>query len=209
MARSSSWRSYRPGAASASGAASSRRGARVADAEVAFVPYERTGPVRVLGLDPGSQNTGFGLVETSASGTRYLASGAIRAGSGEFAERLRVIHAGIAALVAEHRPHEIAVERVFVHRNPDSALKLGQARGAALSATFGCGATLHEYSPREVKLAVVGTGAADKVQVQAMIKALLSLTGRLGADAADALAIAVCHAHVRASALALGARVRR
>ncbi|MFO0452304.1 MAG: crossover junction endodeoxyribonuclease RuvC [Pseudomonadota bacterium] len=160
--------------------------------------------MRVLGLDPGSRNTGFGVVEVVPTGTRYVASGTIRAGRGEFAARLQAIHAGVAALLEEHRPQDIAVERVFGHRNPDSALKLGQARGAALCATFGHGATLHEYSPREIKLAVVGTGGADKTQVQAMVKALLGLTGRLGADAADALAIALCHAHSRATALVLG-----
>jgi crossover junction endodeoxyribonuclease RuvC len=176
--------------------------------------------VRVLGLDPGSQNTGFGIVDSGPAGTRYVASGTIvatrRRGAAEpagtraddFATRLQTIYAGVAALVAEHRPDEIAVERVFVHRNPDSALKLGQARGAALCATFASGATLHEYSPREVKLAVVGTGTAEKEQVQKMVKALLGLDGRLGADAADALAIALCHAHGRSTALALWAGAR-
>jgi crossover junction endodeoxyribonuclease RuvC len=167
--------------------------------------------VRVLGLDPGSQKTGYGIVDSGPGGTRYLASGTIvarkgvraEAAGGEFAARLQTIYAGVAALVAEHRPDEIAIERVFVHRNPDSALKLGQARGAALCATFGSGASLHEYSPREVKLAVVGTGAAEKEQVQRMVKALLGLDGRLGADAADALAIALCHAHGRGIALAV------
>jgi crossover junction endodeoxyribonuclease RuvC len=176
--------------------------------------------VRVLGLDPGSQNTGFGVVDSGPAGTRYVASGTIvatrrRGGTGaagtradEFATRLQTIYAAVAALVAEHRPDEIAVERVFVHRNPDSALKLGQARGAALCATFGGGATLHEYSAREVKLAVVGTGSAEKEQVQKMVKVLLGLDGRLGADAADALAIALCHAHGRGTALALWAGSR-
>lgn len=169
--------------------------------------------VRVLGLDPGSRNTGFGVVDSGPRGTQYVASGTIRAGggsgAGEFAARLQSIYAGISALVAEHRPDEIAIERVFVHRNPDSALKLGQARGAALCATFASEATVHEYSPREVKLAVVGTGTAAKEQVQRMVKALLGLEGRLGADAADALAIALCHAHGRATRLALAATAAR
>jgi crossover junction endodeoxyribonuclease RuvC len=167
--------------------------------------------VRVLGLDPGSQKTGYGVVESGPAGTRYVASGTIVArkgeGDGEFAARLRNIYTGVAALIAEHRPDEIAIERVFVHRNPDSALKLGQARGAALCATFGSGAALHEYSPREVKLAVVGIGAAEKEQVQRMVKALLGLEGRLGADAADALAIALCHAHGRGVVLAVARSV--
>jgi crossover junction endodeoxyribonuclease RuvC len=170
----------------------------------------------VLGLDPGSQNTGFGIVDAGPDGTRYVASGTIAArravapGTGaersatvDFAARLQTIYAAVAALVAEHRPDEIAIERVFVHRNPDSALKLGQARGAALCATFAAGAGLFEYSPREVKLAVVGTGRAEKEQVQRMVKALLGLEGRLGADAADALAIALCHANGRALRIVL------
>ena len=185
MRRFSSWQSYKPGAPSAP-------------------PVERAAPgLRVLGLDPGSRITGYGVVETTSSGPRYIASGAIRAGAGDFTRRLQDIYQGVAAIVAEHRPDEIAIERVFVHRNPDSALKLGQARGAALSATFDCTAALFEYSPREVKLGIVGTGAADKVQVQRMVVAILSLEGRLGADAADALAIALCHAHGRSLRLAL------
>jgi crossover junction endodeoxyribonuclease RuvC len=193
MRRSASWRSYKPGAtgAPASAPVAARRG----------LPVVRT--VRVLGLDPGSRITGFGIIEAGSARPRYVASGAIRAGSGDFTRRLQQIYAGVAAVVAEHRPGEIAIERVFVHRNPDSALKLGQARGAALSATFGYAAELYEYSAREVKLGVVGTGAADKRQVQRMVSALLGLDGTLGADAADALAIALCHAHGRTTRLAL------
>lgn len=193
--RANSWRSYRPGARVAAGA---------------VVPLPRRETVRVLGLDPGSQRTGFGVIESGPGGTRYLASGAIRARSGTgaeaFAKRLQDIYAGVAAVIAEHGPTEIAVERVFVHRNPDSALKLGQARGAALCATFASGAVLHEYTAREVKLAIVGFGAAEKEQVQRMVKSLLGLEGRLGADAADALAIALCHAHGRGARLAVEAR---
>ncbi len=165
--------------------------------------------VRVLGLDPGSRITGYGVVEMTVAGPRYVASGAIRAGSGDFTRRLQDIYRGVVAIVAEHRPDEIAIERVFIHRNPDSALKLGQARGAALSATFGCEARLFEYSPREVKLGIVGTGAADKEQVQRMVVALLALEGRLGADAADALALALCHAHGRTLRMALAAAEAR
>lgn len=193
--RANSWRSYRPGA-------------RVAPATL--VASSRRETVRVLGLDPGSQTTGFGVVESGPEGTRYLASGSIRVragtGAAAFAKRLQDIYAGVVAVVAEHRPTEIAIERVFVHRNPDSALKLGQARGAALCATFASGAALHEYTPREVKLAIVGFGAAEKEQVQRMVKSLLGLEGRLGADAADALAIALCHAHGRGARLAVESR---
>jgi crossover junction endodeoxyribonuclease RuvC len=164
---------------------------------------------RVLGLDPGSRLTGYGVVDCEAHQPRYVASGSIRTAEGEFAARLQEIFHGIAALVAEYQPTEIAIERVFVHRNPDSALKLGQARGAAICATFAVAAPVHEYTPREVKLAVAGTGAAGKDQVQRMVKSLLSLQGRLGADAADALAIALCHAHGRAARLAFATASRR
>ena len=165
--------------------------------------------VRVLGHDPGSRITGYGVVDCDSRTPRYVASGSIRTGEGEFAARLQEIYRGITALVEEFRTTEIAIERVFVHRNPDSALKLGQARGAALCATFAVAAAVHEYSPREVKLAVAGTGAAGKDQVQRMVKSLLSLQGRLGADASDALAIALCHAHGRATRQVFAAAGRR
>ena len=158
--------------------------------------------MRVLGLDPGSRTTGFGVIEAFPGGARYVASGSIRAAGDDLASRLREIYAGVAAIVAEHRPAEVAIERVFVHRNPDSALKLGQARGAALCATFAAAGALFDYSPREVKLAVVGNGNAAKQQVQRMVKVLLGIEGRLGVDAADALAIALCHAHGHATWLA-------
>jgi len=194
MRRSSAWRAYKPGRP---------RGAAAVAVSVACVPDAR--PVRILGLDPGSRATGFGVVDVGRDGPRYVASGAIRASGADFPKRLQEIYAGVAALVAEYAPGEIAIERVFVNRNPDSALKLGQARGAALSATFGCAAPIHEYSPRAVKLGVVGTGAAEKVQVQRMVGVILGLDGRLGSDASDALAIALCHAHGRATRLALAA----
>jgi crossover junction endodeoxyribonuclease RuvC len=192
MRRSSSWRSYKPGRvrAVAPSAAPPATGAR---------------PLRILGLDPGSRATGFGVVDLDRDGPRYVASGAIRAAGADFPRRLQEIYAGVAALIADYQPGEIAIERVFVNRNPDSALKLGQARGAALSATFGSSAPIYEYTPRAVKLGVVGTGAAEKVQVQRMVGAILRLDGRLGVDAADALAIALCHAPGRATRLALAA----
>jgi crossover junction endodeoxyribonuclease RuvC len=194
MRRSSAWRSYKPGAAPG-------------PASPAAAPLLATSgrPVRILGLDPGSRATGFGVVDVGRDGPRYVASGAIRADGTDFPRRLQTIYAGVAALVAEYAPAEIAIERVFVNRNPDSALKLGQARGAALSATFGCAASIHEYTPRAVKLGVVGTGAAEKIQVQKMVGVILGLDRRPGGDAADALAIALCHAHGRATRLALAA----
>jgi len=153
--------------------------------------------VRILGLDPGSIRTGYAVVETNGSSVSYLVSGAIRTQGDSFAERLREIFSGVDQLSAEFRPDEVAIERVFMHRNADSALKLGQARGAALSATFALRPRVFEYAPREVKQAVVGTGGAEKEQVQLMVKRLLNIKGALGADAADALAIALCHAYSR------------
>lgn len=152
--------------------------------------------VRILGLDPGSLCTGYAVVESGPRVT-YVVSGSIRARGASLADRLQEIFAGVDKLANQYQPDEVAIERVFMHRNADSALKLGQARGAALSATFAVRPRVFEYAPREVKLAVVGTGAAQKEQVQLMVRRLLNLSGPLGADAADALAIALCHAHSR------------
>lgn len=174
----------------------------------AFQPEAREAPVavalpaasacRVLGLDPGSRRTGYGILDCAAGGgERHVASGHIAVGGAELAPRLRQIFDAIAALVEEHRPDEVAIERVFVHLNPDSALKLGQARGAALCAALLHGAPAHEYAPRAIKLAVTGYGAADKLQVAQMVTTLLQLPSRPAADAADALAVALCHAQTR------------
>jgi crossover junction endodeoxyribonuclease RuvC len=152
---------------------------------------------RILGLDPGSICTGYAVVQTEGVNVTYVVSGSIRSKGETFADRLRDIFTGVAELAGEFRPDEVAIERVFMHRNADSALKLGQARGAALSATFQLRPRVYEYAPREVKLAVVGSGAAQKEQVQMMVKQLLKIAGPVGADAADALAIALCHAHSR------------
>jgi crossover junction endodeoxyribonuclease RuvC len=165
--------------------------------------------VRVLGIDPGSQCTGFGVVDATGPRLAYVASGVIRTGQGEFAVRLCEIFRGIQMVVAEYKPQEIAIERVFVNRNPDSALKLGQARGAAICGTAESQAEVFEYATREIKLAVVGSGGAEKAQVQLMMKSILKLDGSLSADAADALAAAVCHAlrgGVRSSLLRAGSR---
>jgi crossover junction endodeoxyribonuclease RuvC len=153
--------------------------------------------VRILGLDPGSQRTGYAIVETQAGRIAYIVSGAIRTRGESLTERLQEIFVGVESLASEFRPDEVAIERIFMHRNADSALKLGQARGAALSATFAGRPRVFEYAPREVKLAVVGTGGAQKEQVQVMVKRLLNISGPLTEDAADALAIALCHAHSR------------
>jgi crossover junction endodeoxyribonuclease RuvC len=153
--------------------------------------------VRILGLDPGSRVTGYGVVDSGESGLRYVASGCIRVGNGSMSGRLLQIHRHVTELIQTYAPGEVAIERVFMHKNPDSALKLGQARGAALCGACHGGAEVFEYAPRAIKQSVTGTGAAEKGQVQHMIKALLTLQGKLAADAADALAIAICHAHHR------------
>lgn len=161
---------------------------------------------RILGLDPGSRCTGFGIIDCNGARTTYIASGAIATPNGQFPERLQAIFARVRELVLEYQPVEIAIERVFVSRNPDSALKLGQARGAALCGAFTGAASVFEYSPREIKRAIVGAGGAEKRQVQHMVKALLQLETRLNADAADALAVALCHAHGRTLRARLGSR---
>ena len=155
-----------------------------------------TKPIRVLGIDPGSRVTGYGIVELTGALTRPVAWGAI-ATDGEHSDRLRQIYREVRRLVSEHEPDEIAVERVFVHKNVDSALKLGQARAAALCATFSREMPIHEYAPREVKQALAGSGSADKAQVEYMVRILLGLRGIMKSDAADALAVAVCHLHTR------------
>jgi crossover junction endodeoxyribonuclease RuvC len=152
--------------------------------------------VRILGLDPGSRRTGFGVIECRGPDYTHVAHGCITVAGLEIAERLRQIFESLQGLISEHGPGEIAVERVFVNRNVDSALKLGQARGAALCA-IPQGMPVFEYAPRAIKLALVGSGAAEKVQVAHMIKTLLQLDGKISPDASDALAIAVCHAHTR------------
>jgi crossover junction endodeoxyribonuclease RuvC len=152
--------------------------------------------VRILGVDPGSRRTGFGIIECRGGDYVHVAHGCLNVGGALMAERLRLIFDGLQALIGEHQPAEIAVERVFVNRNVESALKLGQARGAALCAVPR-GLPVFEYAPRAIKKAVVGSGAAEKAQVAHMITALLRLSGRIGPDASDALAVAVCHAHSR------------
>ena len=153
----------------------------------------------ILGVDPGSRITGYGVIRAEGRLIEYLDSGCIRVGEKPMAERLRVIFQSLATLIGEYRPEEFAIEQVFMARNPDSALKLGQARGAAIVSAATSGLAVHEYSARQVKQAVVGTGGADKTQVQHMVQALLSLSRPPQADAADALAVALCHAHMSQS----------
>lgn len=159
----------------------------------------------ILGIDPGSLVTGYGLIDVVGSQSRYRDCGCIQTpGDRPLGERLKTIFESVTAVIAQHRPEEIAVEQVFMHRNPDSALKLGQARGVAICAAAMAGYPVSEYTPRLVKQAVVGTGAADKAQVQHMVCALLKLDARPPADAADALAIALCHGHTMQTLRRLG-----
>ncbi len=151
--------------------------------------------IRILGIDPGSRVTGYGIIEANGVSTRYVASGCLNLGNGDFAGRLREIFLRVSDLMVEYTPAHVAVEQVFVHKNADSALKLGQARAAAICATFADEASLHEYAARTIKQAVVGRGGAQKHQVQHMVKAILSLESIPGTDEADALAVAICHAH--------------
>ncbi len=150
---------------------------------------------RILGIDPGSRLTGFGVIETTATGYKYIASGCLRIKGNDFPPRLKQIFAGISDIVEEYQPTEMAIEQVFMHKNADSALKLGQARGAAICAVQLFDIPVFEYAARQVKQAVVGKGSADKLQVQQMVKILLGITGELQIDASDALGISLCHAN--------------
>jgi crossover junction endodeoxyribonuclease RuvC len=152
---------------------------------------------RILGIDPGSRVTGYGIVDQQGQRLAYVASGCIRAQGASLAERLGVILTGVSQIISEFCPDEMAIERVFLNKNADSALKLGQARGAAICAAVQQAIPVDEYAAREIKQAVVGTGAATKEQVQHMICVLLALHGKPPSDAADALGIAVCHGHHR------------
>jgi len=151
----------------------------------------------ILGIDPGSRVTGYGVLRLERHRAEFLDAGCIRLGDGALAERLVQIYDELSTVIARHGPGEAAVERVFMNRNADSALKLGHARGVALLAARRAGLAVHEYSATQIKQAVVGRGHADKVQVQHMIKALLGLGTAPPADAADALAAALCHGHQR------------
>lgn len=155
----------------------------------------RSLPHRILGIDPGSRSTGFGVIDTDGQRSERVASGCIRVGAEPWPERLGSIYDRVAQICAEHRPHELAVEQLIFARDPTAALKIGQARGAILCAGLKAGLKVHEYSPKSVKLAVVGTGGAEKSQVQHMVRLLLALSEAPAEDEADALAIAICHAH--------------
>ena len=151
----------------------------------------------ILGIDPGSRATGYGLIESVGNRLKYVACGCIRPTPGDHPQRLKEIFRGISAVIEEYSPQECAIEEVFLGKSVSSALKLGQARGSAMVACLQLDLPVAEYTARTVKQSVTGSGAADKEQVQHMIRVLLGLRGKLQADAADALAIAVCHANTR------------
>ena len=153
----------------------------------------------ILGIDPGSRKTGFGIINYVSGRSEYVTSGVIRLPGGDLSERLRIIYASVTELIEQHCPRELAIEQVFMAKSAGSALKLGQARGAAIVACVTRDMLVCEYSARQIKQSVVGTGAADKAQVQHMVKVLLKLPGQPQEDAADALAAALCHAHTRQS----------
>ena len=152
---------------------------------------------RILGIDPGSRSTGYGIIDSSAHRLRHVVNGCIAARGDHLGDRLRVIFDALSVIVVRYRPHEMAVEKVFMHRNPDSALKLGQARGAALLAGLTREVPVFEYSPNQIKQAVTGRGHAGKEQVQHMVKVLLGLAEAPPEDASDALGVAICHGHIR------------
>lgn len=152
---------------------------------------------RIMGIDPGSRNTGYGVIDSDGYHSEYVTSGSIIISQQALPDRLKIIFDGICELLLQFKPDAVAIEKVFMHRNADSALKLGQARGAAICAVVQQSLPVFEYTPTEIKQSVVGKGGAAKEQVQHMIKMLLNLSSTPKSDAADALAASVCHANTR------------
>ena len=159
----------------------------------------------ILGIDPGLRVTGFGVIRKEGQKLAYIASGTIRVPDGDLPSRLKVILDGVAEVISAYQPECAAIEKVFSNVNPQSTLLLGQARGAAICGLVTAGLAVSEYTALQVKKAVVGQGKAQKQQVQDMVQRLLLLTGMPGTDAADALGVAICHAHSGAAMAALGA----
>ena len=154
--------------------------------------------IRILGLDPGLRRTGWGVIESAGASLRYVASGACRIPSNlALADRLAALHRAVADIVAGHAPDETAVEQTFVNANPDATLKLGQARGVVLCVPALAGCAVAEYAPNQIKKSVVGSGHAEKQQIRAMVSMLLPRATFDSDDEADALAVAICHAHHR------------
>lgn len=161
----------------------------------------------ILGIDPGSRITGYGVIRQQGRHLQYLGSGCIRTGSGALPDRLKQVYAGVTEIITQFHPDVFAIEQVFMAKNADSALKLGQARGSAIVAAVNADLPVFEYAARLIKQAVVGTGAADKVQVQHMVKHMLGLPAKPQADAADALGVAICHANTNKTLVALAGKV--
>lgn len=168
----------------------------------------------ILGIDPGSRTTGYGVIKSEKNKQIYIDSGCIRTQTAaseadSIADRLKIIFAGVSEIIRLYKPDQFSIEQVFMARNADSALKLGQARGAAIVAAVSNDIPVFEYSARQIKQAVVGKGAADKAQVQHMVCYLLNLPAAPQADAADALAAALCHAHTQHSMIKIGGGARK
>src|SRR5512137_1465961 len=152
--------------------------------------------MKVLGIDPGSNITGYGIIEKSRSGLKWTAHGEIRAPrNGSLSARLLKLHSEIASLIASANPDAIAIEEIFCGKNVQSLIRQGHARGVAILASAQSGVPIFEYSPNEIKKAVVGYGHAEKGQIQSMVKVILGISGTLSLDASDALAIAICHSN--------------
>ena len=153
--------------------------------------------IRILGIDPGSINTGYGIIDSKGNHAKHIDSGIIKVKGDNLADKLKTIHENITSIINEFQPEEVSIEKIFMNRNADSAIKLGQARGVAIAACAIQELPVYEYTANQVKQATVGKGHAAKEQVQHMIKILLCLDKQPQADAADALAIALCHANSR------------
>jgi len=168
-----------------------------------LIPEGMPQPIRILGVDPGLRRTGWGVLDLDGTSLRFVAAGTVTSdGGADLASRLVALHDGLAAIVAEHVPVEAAVEQTFVNRDASATLKLGQARGIAMLVPARSGVAVSEYAPNAVKKAVVGAGHADKTQIRMMVRVLLPRATFDSDDAADALAIAITHAHHRGSAVA-------
>ncbi len=152
---------------------------------------------RIIGIDPGSRFTGIGIIDTQNQAIQHVHHETIKCGDGDFPERLKTIFVGVNELIKQFHPNEMAIETVFMSKNANAAIKLGQARGAAICATVINDIVVHEYAPKAIKQAVVGKGGAEKAQVQYMVKLLLNMTVKVQNDAADGLAVAICHANNR------------
>ncbi|GAC05366.1 crossover junction endodeoxyribonuclease RuvC [Paraglaciecola chathamensis] len=163
----------------------------------------------ILGIDPGSRITGYGVIQRVGRQQQYLGSGCIRMQGDALAPRLQQIFDGVSQLILQYKPDMFAIEQVFMAKNPDSALKLGQARGAAIVAASNQGLDVAEYSARQIKQSVVGNGNAQKTQVQHMVTFILKLPGTPQADAADALAVALCHSHSEENLIKMAGQVKK